>query len=212
MGKFRNGILGGFQGKVGTVIGSTWRGEDIMRALPKKAAKRPTELQLLQRIKFKAVSEFLNPLRNALGIYFGNDMGVKSRYNLATSYHITNAIEVTDGVPQILYPRVLVAKGTLFGFQNPSAVVTATDVTLQWENNALFGNAKAEDTVNAVFYNEDFNLFYVYENIATRDLLTASIAMPPNLTGYEVETYAFLYDGASKTASNSVYLGKLALG
>ena len=64
MGKFRNGILGGFQGKVGTVIGSTWRGEDIMRALPKKVAKRPTELQLLQRIKFKAVSEFLNPLRN----------------------------------------------------------------------------------------------------------------------------------------------------
>ncbi len=99
MGKIRTGILGGFQGKVGTVVGSTWRGEDIMRALPKKSGKTPSELQKLQRVKFKAISEFLKPLRSTLSIYFGNGAGVKSRYNLATSYHITNAIEVTDEVP-----------------------------------------------------------------------------------------------------------------
>ena len=212
MGKIKTGILGGFQGKVGTVIGSTWRGESIMRALPKTAAKAPTESQRIQRLKFKAVSEFLNPLRSTLSTYFGNDTGVKSKYNMATSYHITNAVEITEQGTQILYPRVLVAKGTLFGFQNLTTTQSETVITLNWEDNAVFGNAKAEDTVNAVFYNEDFNLFYVYENIATRDLLTASIALPPNLTGYEVEAYAFLYDGASKTASNSVYLGKLALG
>jgi len=52
MGKIKTGILGGFQGKVGTVIGSTWRGESIMRALPKTAAKAPTESQRIQRLKF----------------------------------------------------------------------------------------------------------------------------------------------------------------
>ena len=105
MGKIRTGILGGFQGKVGTVIGSTWRGEDIMRALPKKSSKNPTELQKIQRIKFKTVSEFLNPLRAPLNKYFGNDIGKKSRYNMATSYHITNAVEVTADAIQILYPK-----------------------------------------------------------------------------------------------------------
>ena len=39
MGKIKTGILGGFQGKVGTVIGSTWRGESIMRALPKNSGE-----------------------------------------------------------------------------------------------------------------------------------------------------------------------------
>ena len=212
MGKIKTGILGGFQGKVGTVIGSTWRGECIMRALPKSAAKAPSELQKIQRLKFKAVSEFLNPLRSTLSMYFGNDTGVKSKYNLATSYHITNAVEMTDEVATVQYARVLVAKGTLFGFQNPTATHSETDISLQWEDNTVFGNAKATDTINVVCYSQEVNTFYVFENIATRDGLTATVSLPQNFIGYDVEVYAFLYDAASKTASNSVYLGNMALG
>ena len=210
MGKIKTGILGGFQGKVGTVIGSTWRGESIMRALPKTAAKAPTESQRIQRLKFKAVSEFLNPLRSTLSTYFGNDTGVKSKYNMATSYHITNAVEITEQGTQILYPRVLVAKGTLFGFQNLTTTQSETVITLNWEDNTVFGNAKAEDTVNVVCYIEAVNTFYVFESIANRDGLTASVTLPQNFLGYNVEAYAFLYDKVSKTSSNSVYLGSIA--
>ena len=210
MGKIKTGILGGFQGKVGTVIGSTWRGESIMRALPKTAAKAPTESQRIQRLKFKAVSEFLNPLRTTLSTYFGNDTGVKSKYNMATSYHITNAVEITEQGTEILYPRVLVAKGTLFGFQNLTTTPSETVITLNWEDNTVFGNAKAEDTVNVVCYIEEVNTFYVFESIATRDGLTASVTLPQNFLGYNVEVYAFLYDKVSKTSSNSVYLGSIA--
>ena len=210
MGKIKTGILGGFQGKVGTVIGSTWRGESIMRALPKTAAKAPTESQRIQRLKFKAVSEFLNPLRSTLSTYFGNDTGVKSKYNMATSYHITNAVEITEHGTQILYPRVLVAKGTLFGFQNLTTTQSETVITLNWEDNTVFGNAKAEDTVNVVCYIEEVNTFYVFESIAKRDGLTASVTLPQNFLGYNVEVYAFLYDTVSKTSSNSVYLGNIA--
>ena len=210
MGKIKTGILGGFQGKVGTVIGSTWRGESIMRALPKTAAKAPTESQRIQRLKFKAVSEFLNPLRSTLSTYFGNDTGVKSKYNMATSYHITNAVEITEQGTQILYPRVLVAKGTLFGFQNLTTTQSETVIMLNWEDNTVFGNAKAEDTVNVVCYIEEVNTFYVFESIANRDGLTASVTLPQNFLGYNVEVYAFLYDKVSKTSSNSVYLGSIA--
>ena len=210
MGKIKTGILGGFQGKVGTVISSTWRGESIMRALPKTAAKAPTESQRIQRLKFKAVSEFLNPLRTTLSTYFGNDTGVKSKYNMATSYHITNAVEITEQGTQILYPRVLVAKGTLFGFQNLTTTHSETVITLNWEDNTVFGNAKAEDTVNVVCYIEEVNTFYVFESIANRDGLTASVTLPQNFLGYNVEVYAFLYDKVSKTSSNSVYLGSIA--
>jgi hypothetical protein len=210
VGKIKTGILGGFQGKVGTVIGSTWRGESIMRALPKTAAKAPTESQRIQRLKFKAVSEFLNPLRSTLSTYFGNDTGVKSKYNMATSYHITNAVEITGAGTQILYPRVLVAKGTLFGFQNLTTTHSETVITLNWEDNTVFGNARAEDTVNVVCYIEEVNTFYVFESIANRDGLTASVTLPQNFLGYNVEVYAFLYDKVSKTSSNSVYLGNIA--
>lgn len=211
MGKIQTGILGGFQGKVGTVIGSTWRGEDIIKALPKKRADNPSELQKLQRIKFKAVSEFLNPVRDTVSKYFSNDVGVKSRYNLATSYHLLNAVEVTDEVATILFNRVMLSKGTLFSFQNPTVVPTGTEVTLNWEDNSLMGNAKAEDSVNVVFYSKELQLFFVYETVAERSALTANITLPQNLAGSAVEVYAFLYSNTIKFSSNSVYLGSIDL-
>lgn len=211
MGKIQIGILGGFQGKVGTVVGSTWRGEDIIKALPKRRADNPTELQKIQRLKFKAVSEFLNPLRDLLSRYFSNDVGVKSRYNLATSYHLLNAVEVTDEVATMLFNRVMVSKGVLYSFQNPTVAHTGTEVTLNWEDNSTMGNAKAEDTVHVVFYSVEHQMFFVYENSAQRSALTASITLPANLAGTEVEAYAFLYSSAVKFSSNSVYLGNLVL-
>ena len=129
---------------------------------------------------------------------------------MATSYHITNAVEITEQGTQILYPRVLVAKGTLFGFQNLTTTQSETVITLNWEDNTVFGNAKAEDTVNVVCYIEEVNTFYVFGGIANRDGLTASVTLPQNFLGYNVEAYAFLYDKVSKTSSNSVYLGNIA--
>ena len=60
MGTYNKGILGPFSGKVGTVVGANWRGKDVMRSLPKKTDRTPTQTQLLQREKFTAVSNFLN--------------------------------------------------------------------------------------------------------------------------------------------------------
>ena len=54
-----------------------------------------------------------------------------------TSYHITNAVEITEQGTQILYPRVLVAKGTLFGFQNLTTTQSETVITLNWEDNTV---------------------------------------------------------------------------
>ena len=34
MGTISKGILGGFSGKVGTVIGGNWKGIDYMRSIP----------------------------------------------------------------------------------------------------------------------------------------------------------------------------------
>ena len=166
---------------------------------------------MLQRIKFKAVSKFLNPLRDILGRYYGNADGVKSRYNLATSYHLTDAVEVTGEVGEMLYPRVMVAMGNLVGLQNPVAVAAQTAITVTWEDNAALGNAQAADTVTLVFYSVAEHLYFIYENIVLREALTAEVTLPENLLGTAVEGYAFVYDAKTKRASNSVYLGTTSL-
>ena len=118
MATFNKGILGGFSGKVGTVVGANWRGKDIMRSLPKPSQKEPTEKQLLQQAKFKLAVSFLQPLKTIQSQYFGSGSGVKSRVNLATSYTINEAMQVVAGVLELMYNKVLITKGELTGFQN----------------------------------------------------------------------------------------------
>lgn len=62
MATIKKGILGGFSGKVGTVIGGNWKGIDYMRSLPKKSSKPATALQNDQRIKFTIAMAFIKPI------------------------------------------------------------------------------------------------------------------------------------------------------
>ncbi len=48
MGKYNKGILGAFSGKVGPVVGSSWRGRDVLRSCPKKSNKVASQLQAMQ--------------------------------------------------------------------------------------------------------------------------------------------------------------------
>ena len=63
MGTYNKGILGPFRGIVGPVVGSTFRGKDVMRSRPRKSNRAATALQLQQRAKFRRVTQFLTPVR-----------------------------------------------------------------------------------------------------------------------------------------------------
>ena len=56
MGKVRMGILDGFKGKVGTVVGSFWKGKKVMRAYNEFPTNPRTSAQLIQRQKFALIA------------------------------------------------------------------------------------------------------------------------------------------------------------
>ena len=55
MGKIKQGILGGFKGKVGTVIGASWNGIAYMKGLPQSQKDPKTAAQVAQRNFFREV-------------------------------------------------------------------------------------------------------------------------------------------------------------
>ena len=52
MGRVKNGILDGFPGTIGTVIGGNWRGVQYMRARSQNKRHKTTQAQEEQRAKF----------------------------------------------------------------------------------------------------------------------------------------------------------------
>ena len=64
MGKIKQGILGGFKGKVGTVIGASWNGISYMRGIAQSVRNANTTAQRTQRGFFKEVLDIVGQLSN----------------------------------------------------------------------------------------------------------------------------------------------------
>ena len=58
MAIIKQGILGGFKKKIGSVVGSSWKGVATMRSLPLSVANPRTAAQVENRDRFKACAEF----------------------------------------------------------------------------------------------------------------------------------------------------------
>lgn len=212
MARITKGILGGFSGKVGTIVGANWRGQDIIRSTPKPSSRPPSEKQQLQQNKFKLVISFLQPLNSIQKRYFGSGSGSKSRVNMAVSYTLNEAVEVVGDVPQLVYNKVLITRGDLAGFQNVSATAQAAQaIVLNWEDNSVQGNANATDKVNAVCYCEELGTFEVFESLGDRSFLTAAFTLPTYYSGKEVQVWVYFNNTAETLACNSPYLGTLTV-
>ena len=137
MAVINQGILGGFSGKVGTVIGGTWKGISYMRSIPASVSNPRTPAQVEQRAKFSAVGKFLHPLTSFLRIGFKSAAVKMSAYNAAMSFNLKNAITGIFPAFDIDYSKVLISQGSLPGALNPATVsATAGTVRFTWENNS----------------------------------------------------------------------------
>ncbi|WP_410004838.1 DUF6266 family protein [Aequorivita nionensis] len=210
MGKIPDGIFGGFSGRVGRVVGYQWRGEDLLRRAPRKRPKGSgTEKQLKQRDKFAMVMGFLTPIQDVVGVYFGNKYKSKSRFNLAMSYNLTNAVvEVPPSSFALDFPRVLLTKGGLRGMESGAVVVQPGRILeVNWVDNSGQGSAAADDLVLVIVYSPVQELFQVYDPAALRGEATVQLTLPTYFSGDEVQVWASMISADRKVAAMSSYLG-----
>ena len=101
MGKIKQGILGGFKGKVGTVIGSSWNGIAYMRGLAQSVKNPKTAAQLQQRAYFKDLQSLVGQLTDEqLQSLFPTVMRGMTRRNMLTR-QLAAAATVTDDVKAV---------------------------------------------------------------------------------------------------------------
>ncbi|SFU41764.1 hypothetical protein SAMN05216480_1039 [Pustulibacterium marinum] len=208
MATYYKGILGGFSGKVGPVVGARWRGKDVMRSAPTPTDKPATESQIEQRAKFKCVAQFLMPLRAVISLYFGEPYQDKSRYNLATSYHITEAVNVVDNEGVMNYTKVLISKGDIPGMQGPTLTAAANqELQLTWIDNSNQPMAAGTDDLLVVCYAPAQNWYEIFTPTDNREDAGATLTLPTYFQGIEVEVWGTFVNAAVSTAATSTYLG-----
>ena len=209
MGTYKKGILGAFSGKVGTVVGSSWRGVDYIKSLPKASNKLPTDLQLIQRARFGMVTGFLKPIGALLNLGYKSQAVNQTGYNAASAQVMKDAIIGEYPDLAIDYPKVQVSYGNLVGAWSTVLSSPASAITFSWMENSTSGNAKPTDQVILLVYNPEKAIFVYTTAGADRSTLADTIAVPPTFVGDTVHAWIAFVSADKKIIATSVYAGNV---
>ena len=101
MGKIKQGILGGFKGKVGTVIGASWNGIAYMKGLPQSQKDPKTAAQMAQRNYFKEIQSLAGQLTTEqLASLYPSVTSGKTRRNMLV-HQLAAAAAIVDDVKTV---------------------------------------------------------------------------------------------------------------
>lgn len=213
MARIQNGILDGFNGKVGTVVGSAWKGKAVMRAKPKQIRNRKfSQAQLAQQSKFAAGSIYLQQLSPLLNITFGNYAKVRTAGNTAFSHMLREAMTGVFPDFTIDWPKLMVSKGALPLPQNVAAAVVAGKINYTWQAEttaSAAGDLPTDRSVLVVICPKLQQVIYTTVG-AARSTGAASIDVA-NFAGNDVHTYFAFVSENGKKATRSVYTGMQTL-
>ena len=211
MGTIKKGILGGFSGKVGTVVGSSWKGIAYMRSLPQKVKNPRTEGQMSQRTKFALALTLLQPMTAFLRTGWKLYAHKQSPFNAAMSYTLANAIIGTYPDYDIDLSKVLVSRGALPTATNTFVSFDDGKVEFQWEDNSGVNSAKATDKALIAIVNLAKGEAITDTAGAIRPDCVQNVAVPAEWSGDEVHAYMGFISENGKEVANSVYLGSIVV-
>lgn len=212
MGKINQGILGGFSGKVGNVIGGNWKGIDYMRVKPASVANPQTEGQVDQRTKFSTVLQFLQPIKDFVKVGYKNYAIKMTQFNSAMSYILKNAVTGVYPDYSIDYANALISRGSLAGVLNGAAASsTKGTVDFTWDDNSGDGNAQATDKALILAYNKTNGGAIFVTDGAVRTAGTQTLTVPDDFSGDTVECFIAFISEDGLSVANSKYVGSVTV-
>ena len=151
MDKIKQGILGGFKGKVGTVIGSSWNGISYMRGLAQSVKNPKTAGQTTQRTFFREVLDIVGQFTNEqLNFLFPTAPSGMTRRNALVKQ--LSAVFAVDGDTKSVDLSNINSLGNAATADLPEVAIAATgeNLTISWDGDSDF-RAEHGDEFPTVF-------------------------------------------------------------
>ena len=145
MGVIKQGILGGFQNKVGAVIGSNWKGIATMRSRPISVANPRTGKQVAVRSEFSTLVKMASALNATLIRPYWSRFAQKKTG--ANAFISANYGKMTGNITQIP-DRMILSQGKLDGLADYAVTFAGADYVLTWTPGTLGVYGAATDKVS----------------------------------------------------------------
>lgn len=207
MGKIKQGILGGFNGTTGSVVGASWKGIAYMRGKAQSIKNPRTELQMANRGNFGFISDLMSKALAVVNDGFKAVSVKKSPFNTAVQTNMKTMVDVNGA---ITLPGAKFSDGNLeapatgtIELSSSSVSVTLGSLGLSFEGNKVVAVAIFADSQDKplLIGNQRAD---VESGDSTKTIL---IGVPQSLAYDRVHVYAFSYDDVTKVASPTFYAG-----
>ena len=215
MGQIKKGILGGFSGKVGTIVGANWKNISYMRSLPQKnknSQKPLTKAQLEHRTKFKLVIDTLKTMTDLINVGWKQATNDKQTpFSTAVKYAMNNSIYSyvnASGVRifSLIESKLVISRGSLTPPLNARSYSYMSTRRFEWDNNSGVGNAKPTDKAIIVMFNSLNNEAITYIGQATRQAGFMNYQIPASWQKYRIICCLGFVSENGSECSNSVYI------
>ena len=212
MAKLLEGILGGFSGKVGQVVGIQWKGRSCMRSYVARISDRRSPLQLEQRSRFTAMIRMAQQSMYAIRLGFKQ----KADEHRVTegnwfSHRNTGAFRVVDGAVVVDYERIAVAEGTLAGVTFHVPEFDAEDrLRVAFDDDRNLAGTSRRDSVYVYAYCPALGQGLLLPP-AERQSEVIECSLPITWHGSDIHLYGFTV-GKKGGVSHSMYLGSGTVG
>jgi len=206
MGVINQGILGGVSGRVGPVVGGSWKGIAYIRGYQQQVAQPNTAIQVAQKTRMRVVvaiaKEFLAVVIKPLNDRFAVR---QSGYNLFVSRNI--GFIQANGTPT--FTDLIFSQGTLTGFDTLAGTSAngSADVDLTWVDNTGTGTAQATDEIYVAAINETNGTNGSLGGGVARNAAAATVVLDGvATTADQIHVYAAFRTANGFAVSNSEYL------
>ncbi len=220
MALYKNGILGAYRNKVGTVVGRIWRGKDVVAAMPKSMHNPNTDPQKKIRSRFAVIGRLAASLLNALNIGLHN-IYMKRQSTAIGEFVRLNWDAVTAAGETVTtdYSSIKIAKGNLVGVLFGTADFdTPQQVEVSFESNEEADGTSLDDKVYLLVYCPDADAAILSAPVK-RSVSSVSLMVPAYWGGMTVHLWGFTKgDGMTNMGdnrgkiSNSTYIGSGIIG
>jgi hypothetical protein len=202
MATLPEGIHGTPKGKIGTIIGSSWKGKPYIKVRSRTRTKKRSDEEKFNQDKFALLHEWLRPILIFLRAGFKGYDGRLEGYNAAKSYNLKNAFTGEPGKQQLDPSKILVSYGSLPN-SNVSCELVGNEFHFTWDPPATH-DVTGSDQVMLLVYDPETNHRH-WNTTGELRKTGRDVLRLPGAGSYHVYAAFTAHDRSRQ--SNSVYLG-----
>ncbi|WP_316735756.1 DUF6266 family protein [Pedobacter aquatilis] len=213
MAILKNGLFGGFTGKVGNIVGYKRKGKFYIKAAPRPRKNAPTPMQLIQREKFALANQFLKMIRPLVRIGFGGDDETRHKWwAIAVANCLKNVVQDSSSALEIDYENICFSKGKLGKpIVKNIQPVEGQHLTLNWFVDDSYEDCRPDEQLVLLICNPEMGQAMYNLDVAKRIDGQAAFSLPLHFKDTEVYVHAAFFAVDESAVSDSTFIGLIKI-